>query len=246
MREMLQSLQRQVVRQERLAAVGALVSGVAHELNNPLQAILGVAELIERRKELAPDVLADVAILKTQSKRAREIIRSLARFASQQSGPPALVDLQDVVAEVIQLRRPNLEQSSIAFEVESSVTHKVHANVTELVQVLLNFVINAQQAIESTGRAGGRILVRLADTGTRVRVEVHDDGTGIDAEHESKLFQPFFTTKPVGKGSGLGLSISYGIIHSYGGSIGHAGNPWGGATFFFELPAVEASHPVSA
>ncbi|MGB7220386.1 MAG: HAMP domain-containing sensor histidine kinase [Vicinamibacterales bacterium] len=246
MREMLQSLQRQVVRQERLAAVGALVSGVAHELNNPLQAILGAAELIERRKGLAPDILADVTLLKTQSQRAREIIHSLARFGSQQSVPPALVDLQDVITEVAQLRRPNLEQSSIAFEVEWVATRKVHANVTELVQVLLNFVINAQQAIESTARTGGRILVRLFETGRKVRVEVHDNGPGIQSEYESKLFQPFFTTKPVGKGTGLGLSVSYGIIHSYGGTIGHAANPWGGATFFFELPAVEASSPVSA
>jgi two-component system NtrC family sensor kinase len=246
MREMLQSLQRQVVRQERLAAVGALVSGVAHELNNPLQAILGAAELIERRKGRSPDVLEDVALLKTQSSRAREIIRSLSRFGSQQSGPPEAVDLREVLTEVIQLRRPNLDGSAIELKIESSCTRKVYANFTELEQVVLNFVINAEQAIESIGRDAGHILIVLSETGRKVRLEVQDNGPGVPPEYEAKLFQPFFTTKPVGKGTGLGLSVSYGIIQSYGGSIGHSGNMWGGATFFFELPAVDVPQSVSA
>src|SRR5206468_8762411 len=119
MHEALQSLQRQVVRQERLAAVGVLVSGVAHELNNPLQAILGTAELLERRKELSPEALEEVAFVKTQSGRAREIIRNLSRFSSQQPGPPSLVDLRDVIGEVVQLRRRDLEAASIALDIET-------------------------------------------------------------------------------------------------------------------------------
>src|SRR5438105_1644055 len=157
MREMLQSLQRQVVRQERLAAVGVLVSGVAHELNNPLQAILGTAELLERHRELGAEALEEVAFVKTQSGRAREIIRNLSRFSSQQSGPPALVDLRDVIAEVVQLRRRDLDASAIGLDVEFSSTRPVYANFTELEQVTLNFVINAQQSIESDGRQEGRI-----------------------------------------------------------------------------------------
>lgn len=237
MREMVQSLQRQVVRQERLAAVGLLVSGVAHELNNPLQAILGTAELLERDPRLSAASLDEITRLKTQSGRACEIIRNLSRFGSQQSGPPTLVDLRAVIAEVVQLRRHDLEKSSIAIDVETSTSSQVHANVTELEQVTLNLVINAQQAIESAGRRGGRILIRLYEAGRKVRLEVQDDGPGISPENESKLFQPFFTTKPVGQGTGLGLSVSYGIIDSYGGAIGCRGNEWDGATFFFELPA---------
>jgi C4-dicarboxylate-specific signal transduction histidine kinase len=236
-RETLQSLQRQVVRQERLAAVGVLVSGVAHELNNPLQAILGTAELLERRGGLSDDALDEIAFVKTQAGRAREIIRNLSRFSSQQSGPPALVDLRDVIGEVVQLRRRDLDAGMIALDVQTSTTRRVYANFTELEQVMLNFVINAQQSIEAVGRTKGRIMIRLFDVGKRVRLEVHDDGPGVTPEDEPKLFQPFFTTKPVGKGTGLGLSVSYGIIESYGGSIGHQGNQWGGATFFFELPA---------
>ena len=245
MRETLQSLQRQVVRQERLAAVGILVSGVAHELNNPLQAILGTAELLERHRELTPEALEEVAFVKTQSGRAREIIRNLSRFSSQQPGPPALVSLGDVINEVVQLRRRDLDNSAIALDVSVTTRRQVYANFTELEQVTLNFVINAQQSIEAAGRAGGRILIRVFDAGKKVRLEVQDDGPGVSPEDEAKLFQPFFTTKPVGKGTGLGLSVSYGIIESYGGIIGHHGNEWGGATFYFELPVSEPAARVA-
>jgi C4-dicarboxylate-specific signal transduction histidine kinase len=247
MRETLQSLQRQVVRQERLAAVGVLVSGVAHELNNPLQAILGTLELLERDRGISAAVLEEVAFVKTQSGRAREIIRNLSRFSSQQSGPPTLVDLREVIEEVVQLRRRDLDTSGIALTVEVKTDRKVYANFTEVEQVTLNFVINAQQSIEAADRSRGRILISVFDAGKRVRLEVQDDGPGVTQEDEAKLFQPFFTTKPVGKGTGLGLSVSYGIIESYGGTIGHRANEWGGATFFFELPVTEpAARPPSS
>jgi len=246
MREMLQSLQRQVVRQERLTAVGLLVSGVAHELNNPLQAILGTLELLERNPGLTPDALEEIGFIKTQSGRAREIIRNLSRFSSQQSGPPALVDLRDVIDEIVQLRRRNLETAAIAPDTEFVSARPVYANFTELEQVILNFVINAHQSIEASERGKGRILIRLFDTGKKVRVEVQDDGPGVGLQDEPKLFQPFFTTKPAGKGTGQSLSVSYGIIDSYGGAIGYSGNAWGGATFFFELPAVSAAAPSQA
>ena len=246
MRETLQSLQRQVVRQERLAAVGVLVSGVAHELNNPLQAILGTLELLERDGGISAAVLEEVAFVKTQSGRAREIIRNLSRFSSQQSGPPALVDLREVIAEVVQLRRRDLDASGVALDVELQTGREVYANFTEVEQVTLNFVINAQQSIEGLERSRGRILIRVFDAGKRVRLEVQDDGPGVTQEDEAKLFQPFFTTKPVGKGTGLGLSVSYGIIESYGGAIGHHANDWGGATFYFELPVEPAPRPPSS
>ena len=240
MRETLQSLQRQVVRQERLAAIGVLVSGVAHELNNPLQAILGTLELLERDRGISPSVLEEITFVKTQSGRAREIIRNLSRFSSQQPGPPTLVDLREVIEEVTQLRRRDLDSSGIALSVDMQTERKVYANFTEIEQVTLNFVINAQQSLEALERPNGRILIRVSDAGKRVRLEVHDNGPGVTPEDEPKLFQPFFTTKPVGKGTGLGLSVSYGIVDSYGGTIGHHANEWGGATFFFELPVSES------
>ena len=243
MREMLQSLQRQVVRQERLTAVGLLVSGVAHELNNPLQAILGTVELLERHRDLPPEVLTEIAFVKTQSGRAREIIRNLSRFSNQQPGPETLVDMRDVIAEVVQLRTVDLAKASIVLDIEASSVRKVNANFTELEQVTLNFVINAQQALEAAQRSPGRILIRLTDSGRNVRLEVADNGPGVRPDDEPKLFQPFFTTKPVGKGTGLGLSVSYGIIDSYGGAIGYLRNDWGGATFFFELSAADSQSP---
>jgi two-component system, NtrC family, sensor kinase len=212
-------------------------------LNNPLQAILGTAELLERQPNLSSAALDEISFLKTQSGRAREIIRNLSRFSSQQSGPPSPVDLRDVVAEVVQLRRRDLDASGIVLDIETTSSRKVQANFTELEQVTLNFVINAQQSIEASPSGRGRIIVRVRDEGRRVRLEVLDNGAGVEPADEPKLFQPFFTTKPVGKGTGLGLSVSYGIIDSYGGTIGHTRNAWGGATFFFELPAVEPGDP---
>jgi signal transduction histidine kinase len=112
--------------------------------------------------------------------------------------------------------------------------------LTELQQVLLNFVVNAEQAIRASGRLPGRITIRSRDLDGRVLLEVEDTGPGIPADNEAKLFQPFFTTKPVGQGTGLGLSISYGIIDSLGGRIGYRGAPVGGAVFYFDLPAANA------
>jgi C4-dicarboxylate-specific signal transduction histidine kinase len=140
---------------------------------------------------------------------------------------------------VVQLRRTHLDSANISCEIETASTGRIHVNFTEIEQVVLNFLINAQQAIQSSHTASGRVVIRSYDAGPRVRLEVIDNGPGIPAENEAKLFQPFFTTKPVGEGTGLGLSVSYGIIDSYGGSIGYHANAEGGATFYFELPRVD-------
>ncbi|MSO81771.1 MAG: HAMP domain-containing histidine kinase [Acidobacteria bacterium] len=119
---------------------------------------------------------------------------------------------------------------------ETSRQH-VLAVLAELQQVVLNFVVNAEQAIVTPGRCPGCITIRTRDEGDRVILEVEDTGPGIPSDHEAKLFQPFFTTKPVGQGTGLGLSVSYGIIDSVGGHIGYRRAPAGGAIFYFDLPA---------
>jgi len=241
MNETLQSLQRQVVRQERLTAVGLLASGVAHELNNPLQAILGAATLLERQEQLSSEARSEIDFVKAQSIRAREIIRSLARFSSSQSGPPSTILLRDVVSDILGLHTRDVEDTTL-IEIEDTSSRPVYANFTELEQVTLNFVLNARQAVHEARSRGekGRIQIRIFDHGYGVRLEVNDNGPGVPLENESKLFQPFFTTKPVGQGTGLGLSVSYGIVQSYGGTIGYLRNAWGGATFFFELPALSA------
>jgi signal transduction histidine kinase len=237
-REELELLQRQVIRQERLAAIGVLVSGVAHELNNPLQAILGFAELLQMRKDLPPNIAADLELIQRESARASAIIRNLSRFGRQQSSEPTFVRLRDVVASVVELRQRKLEESHIHFDVDDRGHQPVMAVFTELQQVVLNFLINAEQAV-AHGMQPRRITIRTIDAGDRARLEVQDSGPGVPREHEPKLFQPFFTTKSAGEGTGLGLSISYGIIQSHGGTIGYRPASGGGALFFFELPVAQ-------
>jgi signal transduction histidine kinase len=238
-REELQSLQRQVIRQERLAAVGQLVSGVAHEINNPLQAILGFAELLQMQHELPESVRNDLVLIQKESARACGIIRNLAMFARQQTAEAEPVRLTDVIRSVAELRHRRLESENIELRIEDRSERPVMAVLTELQQVVLNFVVNAEQAILLSGRQPGRITIRSRDQGDRAVLEVEDTGPGMAPEHEARLFQPFFTTKPVGQGTGLGLSVSYGIIDSLGGSIGYRRAPAGGAIFYFELPAAE-------
>ena len=233
----LQSLQRQVIRQERLAAVGQLVSGVAHEINNPLQAILGFAELLQMQANVPDDVKNDLILIQKESARACGIIRNLALFARQQTGEAARVRHANVIAAVAELRQRRLESEDIELRVEDGSKQQVLAVMTELQQVVLNFVVNAEQAIVMSGRRPGRITLRTRDEGDRVILEVEDTGPGVPHDNEAKLFQPFFTTKPVGQGTGLGLSVSYGIIDSLGGHIGYRRAPAGGAVFYFDLPA---------
>src|SRR4029434_10477499 len=143
MREMLQSLQRQVVRRERLAAVGLLVSGVAHEINNPLQAILGFAELLQMQHNLPESVNSDLRLIQRESARACGIIRNLALFARQQPGQAAAVRLVDVITSVAELRLRRLQSEDIELRIDDRSDQSVMAVVTELQQVVLNFVVNA-------------------------------------------------------------------------------------------------------
>ena len=237
MREELQSLQQQVIRQERLAAIGVLVSGVAHELNNPLQAILGFAELLQIQKDMPEQARADLTLIQKESARASAIIRNLSRFGRQMSEPTP-VRLRDVVASVMELRQRKLEELNIAVEIDERSKSLVMAIFTELQQVVLNFAINAEQAIVHANSKQGRITIRTGDRDGWAWIEVEDTGPGVAAEHEAKLFQPFYTTKPVGEGTGLGLSVSYDIIRSHNGRIGYRRGAFGGAIFFFELPIV--------
>lgn len=238
MREEVQSLQQQVIRQERLAAIGVLVSGVAHELNNPLQAILGFAELLQMQKGMPEQARADLSLIQKEAARASAIIRNLSRFGRQMSEPTP-VRLRDVVASVMELRQRKLEELNITVELDEKSQAFVMAIFTELQQVLLNFTINAEQAIVGHANAAARrVVIRTGDRDGWAWMEVEDSGRGVEPEDEAKLFQPFYTTKPVGEGTGLGLSVSYDIIRTHSGRIGYRRAASGGAIFFFELPIV--------
>lgn len=238
MRKELQSLQQQVIRQERLAAIGVLVSGVAHELNNPLQAILGFAELLQMQPDMPEQARADLTLIQKESTRASAIIRNLTRFGRQMS-QPSPVRLHDVIASVLELRQRKLEELNIKVELDEKSDALVMAIFTELQQVVLNFAINAEQAMIQSSNSGRRILIRTGDRDGWAWIEVEDSGLGVPPEDEAKLFQPFYTTKPVGEGTGLGLSVSYDIIRSHNGRIGYRRGKEG-AVFYFELPIVSA------
>jgi C4-dicarboxylate-specific signal transduction histidine kinase len=240
MREELQSLQRHVIRQERLAAIGVLVSGVAHELNNPLQAILGFADLLQMRKDLPAAAQSDLALIQKESTRANAIIRNLSRFSRQQTADPSPVRLCDVVTSVVELRQRRLDENQIQLIVEEPADPWVLSVFAELQQVVLNLLINAEQAVMEMPEPR-QITVIVGRVDDRARLEVRDSGPGVPPENEPKLFQPFFTTKPVGQGTGLGLSVSYGIIQSHGGTIGYRRAPDGGSIFYFELPLTAAA-----
>ena len=237
MREELQSLQQQVIRQERLAAIGVLVSGVAHELNNPLQAILGFAELLQMQKDMPAEARGDLTLIQKESVRASAIIRNLSRFGRQMS-EPSPVRFRDVVASVLELRQRKLEELNIDVDIDEKSQGLVMAIFTELQQVVLNFAINAEQAIVLANSTTRSVVIRTGDRDGWAWIEVEDSGPGVPPEHEAKLFQPFYTTKPVGEGTGLGLSVSYDIIRSHHGRIGHRRGASGGAVFYFELPIV--------
>ena len=188
------------------------------------------------------DVRADLALIKKESGRASGIIRNLSRFSRQQGSKAGEVYLRDVVASVVELRQRRFQEQDIKLEVDEQSSQPTVAVMTELQQVLLNFVINAEQALSSKANSDRWISIRTRDTDHGVTLEVEDTGPGVGQENESKLFQPFFTTKPIGEGTGLGLSVSYGIVRSYGGTIGYRRGERGGALFHFELPVAAQSH----
>ena len=231
-------LQQQVVRQERLAAIGTLVSGVAHEISNPLQSILGSAQVMQTRADLPDSMRGDLAVIQGECVRAGAIIRNLTRFTRQQPVGPTAFALSDIVQWLSDLWQRRLIEQDIVLEVDDQSTRRAHAVATEIQQVALNFLVNAEYAVAKCDRADRRVVLRTRDTANHfVRLEVEDSGPGVSPEDEAQLFLPFFTTKPVGEGTGLGLSVSYGIIHSHGGCIGYERGTMGGAKFFFEIPA---------
>lgn len=231
-------LQGQVVRQERLAAIGTLVSGVAHEISNPLQSILGSTEVIQARTDLPSDVRADLNVIQNESMRAGGIIRNLTRFTRQQPASPEPVRLTEIVEWLTDLWHRRLVEQGITLLVDDQSTRTTRAVATELQQVALNFLVNAEYAVLHSGQKDRRVAIRTRDTANGfVMLEVEDSGPGVAPEHDASVFLPFFTTKPVGEGTGLGLSVSFGIIQSHGGRIGYDRGAMGGARFYFEIPA---------
>jgi PAS domain S-box-containing protein len=240
--EDLRRTQEQLLQSEKMSAVGQLISGVAHELNNPLTAILGYTQLLES-ETLEPRVGEFIQKLRKQAQRTQRIVQNLLSFARQHKPERVHVDLRSVVEDTIALRDYDLKVNNITVERQfQAVLPSVVADPHQLEQVYLNIINNAADAMMEGGR-GGRLSVSIAAENGSVVTSFHDSGPGIyDPKH---VFDPFYTTKGVGKGTGLGLSICYGIVKEHGGEISAQNHPAGGALLQVRLPVAVGEKPVT-
>ncbi len=230
----LQEAQEQLLQSEKMSAIGQLISGVAHELNNPLTAILGYAQLLEN-EALSERSRDFVQKLFKQTQRTQRLVQNLLSFARQRKPQKTQVDIQEVVEETLALRDYDMRLNNIEVVREyESAASTVVADGHQLEQVFLNIINNAVDAVLQEAR-GGRLEVRIHLAEGQVCCEFHDSGPGIREPH--RVFDPFYTTKGVGKGTGLGLSICYGIVKEHGGEIEAFNHAEGGAVFRVRLPA---------
>ena len=230
-------LSHQLVQAEKMAALGQTVSGVAHELNNPLATILTWAERLAARPVDAGTKRGLETIL-SESERAAKIVRNLLTFARKRNTTRTLVDLNGVVRETLTLRAYEQRVSNVTtLDALAGGLPQVFADPHQVKQVLLNLIINAEQAM-LTANGRGTLVARTwyDDANEMVVLEINDDGPGVPDEVQTKIFDPFFTTKAVGKGTGLGLTVAYAIVQEHGGQIRVASTE-GGASFFVSFPA---------
>jgi signal transduction histidine kinase len=234
-------LQTQFVQSEKLAALGQLAAGAAHEINNPLTAIVGYSDLLLAEHAPATRAHALGQKIQEQARRTKSLVMNLLSFARQVPSEKQLLDLRTVLDSAVQLRKIDAHSKSIRIEFENhnSVLPAVRGDPNQLLQVFYHLIGNASDAMETIG--GGVLLIRaLAEKGAVV-IEFSDTGPGM--KDPEKVFDPFYTTKAIGKGTGLGLSICYGIMQEHGGKITGFNRPEGGCTFRLELPAALASVP---
>lgn len=238
-------IQSKLLQSEKMAALGQLVSGIAHELNNPLTAIMGYAQLMLGHG-LNPAQLSEASKVYHEAERARRIVKNLLYFARENRSEQVRVDVNEIVERTLALRSYELRVENIVIDLDlARDLPKTMADPYQLQQVVLNLVINAEQSLLD-GRGQGLIRIRTShhfpggrqSGASRILLEVSDDGPGIAPEIVSRIFDPFFTTKPSGLGTGLGLSIVFGIVHQHGGEVTLESPPGGGAKFLVELPIV--------
>jgi two-component system NtrC family sensor kinase len=234
----LERSQEQLIHSEKLSALGQLVAGVAHELNNPLSAVLGNAYLAEP-KVTDPLVQRHLKGIREGAERAAQIVRNLLQFARKLTSSREDIEIDQLVDRVLTLvaNAGATQNISIVRDLAPGLPSTA-GDPGQIQQVLLNLVTNAFQAMEDSG---GRVTVRSRSSAGRLRIEVEDTGPGVPAEIRTRIFDPFFTTKPVGKGTGLGLSVAHGIVSAHEGRIWVEEAPGGGARFVIELPARTAA-----
>ena len=233
-------LQEQLIQSEKMSAIGQLVSGVAHELNNPLAGISAFAQLLLAEKRFPPDQRTAAETIYSEARRASRIVQNLLTFARQHKAEKVPTALNQVLDDTLELRGYELRVRGIDVrrEYDESLPDTM-ADAHQLQQVFLNLITNAEQAMEQRDGHHHRLTVRTRRTGDTIRTEVEDSGGGIPANLIERIFNPFFTTKPTGSGTSLGLSISLGIVREHEGRIWAENVPQGGARFVVELPVIQ-------
>jgi len=228
-------MQQQLIQSERLAAMGQMIAGVAHELNNPLTAILGVSEML-REQSSDETVKRHLDLAHRQARRAADIVQSLLAFSRPPAPRNSLLHLSDLLQRTLQLHDRSLRENRIKVDfVVRPELPTVFGDPNQLTQVFLNLISNAEQAIREV-RDSGTLRIRLGVSGDRVLITFQDDGVGIPRDVLPRIFDPFFTTKRPGRGTGLGLSISMAIVREHNGTISALPVPDGGSVFTISLP----------
>ncbi len=235
--ENLKRLQTQLVQKEKLASLGQLVSGAAHEINNPVAAILGYSELLAENQGLDPAQVAMANKIGQQARRTRDLISGLLSFAQQTPAEKTLTEVGPLLERALQMKMLQMETTGI--RVHSTIAPalpRIWGNPNQLLQCFLEILGNAMDALQGTG--GGALWVTSKCVGNEVVLDFSDSGSGI-LEPE-RVFDPFYTTKSVGKGTGLGLSATYGVVQDHGGQITCHNRPQGGAVFVLRLPVAQS------
>ena len=238
-------LSQQLLQAEKMAALGQAISGVAHELNNPLATILSWAERLSER-ELDSTSQRGVSVILGEADRAARIVRNLLTFARKRPSTRSMIELNDVVRDTLAVRSYERVPHINVITALAPRLPKVFADPHQIQQVLLNLIINAEQAMLAA-HGQGTLVVRTTHDVQRdlVVLEVIDDGPGVPRDVVGKIFDPFFTTKEVGKGTGLGLTVAYAIVQEHGGRIRLDTDASSGATFLVELPPGGADNPAT-
>ena len=231
-------LERKAQVNDRLASVGEMASGIAHEINNPLTGVVGFSELL-LEKDLPEDLREEVQIICDGSKRVADIVKGLLTFARQRKPERTFTDINGIIESTLALRKYSLETGNI--EVSTSLDAGLPCTMADrgqLQQVFMNIIVNAESEMKKA-HDRGRLTIKTEQIDNKIRISFKDDGPGIARENIDKVFDPFFTTKEVGEGTGLGLSLSHGIISEHKGAMYVESEAGKGATFIIELPIVE-------
>ena len=230
-------LQEQLFQSEKMSAIGQLIAGVAHELNNPLTSVVGFADFLAEQAHVPPGLREPLEVLRTEAERAANVVKNLLRFARRNEPERKRLPIKPVIEGVSSLLRGQLlaQNVELTLEFEADLP-ELDLDPQRITQVFLNLINNAAQAISATGRPG-LIALRARRWHSGVAIDVRDTGPGMTEDVAAHAFDPFYTTKPEGQGTGLGLSIAQGIVREHGGHIALATAPGSGATLTIELPA---------